>query len=218
MKNRYCIGSKLPETTFRALVRAYFMGKTTEDAARALKVSQGSVKNLYRRLTYRLIDDFQIFEFYRDLLSDCFETGGRRIESLKRCLWQCPGDSGYESLPDRDLCTECPFASEFREVIAEDHAARTMYFERRALAPLTSFNFVSRAAYIFAQRRFFYGPDKERRAQAGQFIAMLKEHPLGSRGGKKQIADRYVNLSGTRPLWYVASLDQEYHLPNHEMM
>lgn len=218
VKNRYCIGSQLPEATFRALARAYFVGEKTEEAARSLKLSQATVKNLYRRITYRLIDDFELFEFHRQLLTDCFETGGRRVETLKRCLWQCPGDKGYGELPDRDICAECPFAAEFRQDMQFDHAALTMFFERRSLAPLTSFSFVNRAAYMFAQKRFLYGPVAERRRQAGQFIKVLKARPLGSTGTKEQIADRYVNLKGVRPLWYVATHNEAYYLPDHEMM
>jgi hypothetical protein len=218
MKNRYCIGSKLPEATFRALVRAYFMGATTDEAARAAKVSQATVKNRYRRITYRLMDDFELFKFHRELLTDCFETDGRRVKTLKRCLWQCPGDKGYGSLIDRDTCAECRFSAEFREDMQDDHAALTMYFSRRALAPLSSFNFVNRAAYIFGQQRFLYGPLEDRRSQAARFVGKLKEIPLGSTGSKEQIADRYVNLKGVRPLWYVASHGEEYFLPDHDMM
>lgn len=219
MKNRYCIGSKLPEDVFRALVRAYFMGKTTEDAARALKVSQGSVKNLYRRLTYRLIDGSTLFDFHYELLRDCFETGGRRVETLKRCLWECPGDKGYDSLEDRDQCAECIFAAEFVEAaIGEENAARLMYYHRRALAPLSSFNFVNRSAYIFAQQYLLYGSTADRRNKAQRFIANLKARPLGSAGTKEQIADRYVSGEGRLPHWYVVSLGAQYYLPNHEMM
>jgi len=218
VKNRYCIGSKLPEARFRAVVRAYFVGEKTDEAARSLKLSQATVKNLYRRITYRLIDDFDDFQFHRDLLTDCFETGGRRVETLKRCLWQCPGDKGYGGLPDRDTCAECPFAAEFREDMQDDHAALTMFFSRRSLAPLTSFSFVNRAAYIFAQKKFLYGPPAERRRQAGYYIKVLKARPLGSMGTKEQIADRYVNLKGVRPLWYVATHNEAYYLPDHDMM
>ncbi len=218
MKNRYCIGSKLPEATFRALMRAYFVGEKTEEAARKLKLSPATVKNLYRRITYRLIDDYQLFEFHRELLTDCFETGGRRVETLKRCLWQCPGDKGYAGLPDREACAACPFASAFREEMQYDHAALTMFFARRSLAPLTSFSFVNRAAYIFAQKRFLYGPVTERRSEAAKFITVLKKEPLGSTGTKEQIADRYVNLKGVRPLWYLATHSKAYYLPDHDMM
>ncbi|MEX5599591.1 hypothetical protein [Pseudophaeobacter sp. C1-32P7] len=218
MKNRYCIGSKLPEATFRALVRAYFTGENTEDAAKTTKTSHATVKNLYRRITYRLIDDLEIFSFHRELLTDCFETGGRRVETLKRCLWQCPGDKGYGDLPDRDTCAECPFAAEFREGMQYDHAALAMFFERRSLAPLSSFSFVNRAAYIFSQHRVFYGSHDARRHDAASFIARLKKRPLGSAGSKEQIADRYVNLRGTRPLWYVTTHGEAYYLPDHDMM
>ncbi|MER3352372.1 MAG: sigma-70 region 4 domain-containing protein [Hoeflea sp. D1-CHI-28] len=218
MKNRYCIGSKLPEPTFRALVRAYFMGKTTEDAARALKVSQGAVKNLYRRLTYRLIDDFPVFEFYRDLLGDCFETGGHRVEALKRCLWQCPGDLHYDSPSDREICDGCPFASRFLAFPDHDESVQTMYFARRSLAPLTSFSFVNRAAYFFAQECLFYGPTERRRRQANRFITTLRARPLGSSGSKSQIADRYVEHRGLRPHWYVVGQGPDYYFPNHDMM
>jgi len=218
MKNRYCIGSKLPEATFRSLVRAYFAGEKTEDAAKSTKTSHATVKNLYRRITYRLIDDLEVFDFYRELLTDCFETGGRRVETLKRCLWQCPGDKGYGELPYRDACADCPFSAEFRDAMQYDHAAMTMYFERRSLAPLNSFSFVNRAAYIFSQERVFRGSPKDRRDYAGYFVKRLKIRPLGSSGSKEQIADRYVNLEGVRPLWYVASHGEEYHLPDHDMM
>lgn len=218
MKNRYCIGSKLPEATFRALVRAYFASEKTESAARSLKLSQATVKNLYRRITYRLIDGREDFAFFRELLTDCFETGGRRVESLKRCLWECPGDKGYGGLPDRDLCAECPFAVEFRDFLEEDHAALTTYFGRRSLAPLSSFSFVNRAAYIYGQERSFRGPPELRRRLAGIFLKNLKAAPLGAAGTKEQIADRYVNLKGVRPLWYVVSHGEEYHLPDHDMM
>ncbi len=218
MKNRYCIGSKLPEATFRGLVRANFMCATTDEAARAAKVSQATVKNLYRRITYRLVDDFELFKYHRELLTDCFETGGRRVETLKRCLWQCPGDKGYGEVIYRDTCAECPFAAEFREEMQNDHSVLTMYFERRGLAPLKSFSFVNRAAYIFGQKRFLYGPKESLRSQAREFIADLKTNPLGGTGTKEQIADRYVNLKGVRPLWYVASRGEEYFLPDHDMM
>lgn len=218
MKNRYCIGAKLPEATFRALVRAYFAGDKTEDAAKSLKLNRATVKNLYRRITYYLIDDLETFSFHRDLLTDCFETGGRRVETLKRCLWQCPGDKGYGELPYRDNCAECPFSAEFRDAMQYDHAALTMYFERRSLAPLKSFSFVNRAAYIFAQNRVFYGSPQDRRRDAASFIAGLKKRPLGSAGSKEQIADEYVNLRGTLPLWYVTTRGETYYLPDHDMM
>lgn len=218
MKNRYCIGSKLSEATFRALVRAYFSGEKTEAAAKSLKLSQATVKNLYRRITYRLIDGRKDFAFFRELLTDCFETGGRRVESLMRCLWECPGDKGYGGLPERDLCSECPFAVEFRDFLNEDHAALTMYFARRSLAPLSSFSFVNRAAYIYGKEHAFRGPPEFHRQLASIFIKNLKAAPLGAAGSKEQIADRYVNLKGVRPLWYVASHGEEYHLPDHDMM
>jgi hypothetical protein len=161
------------------------VGEKTEEAARHLKLSQATVKNLYRRITYRLIDDHNLFEFHRELLTDCFETGGRRVETPKRCLWKCPSDKGYGGLPDRDLCAACPFAVEFRDFLNDDHAALAMYFERRSLAPLTAFSFVNRAAYIFGQMRFLYGPVAERRRQAGQFTAGLKSRPLGSTGTRE---------------------------------
>lgn len=218
MKNRYCIGSKLSEATFRALVRAYFSGEKTEAAAKSLKLSQATVKNLYRRITYRLIDGRKDFAFFRELLTDCFETGGRRVESLMRCLWECPGDKGYGGLPDRDLCSECPFAVEFRDFLNEDHTALTMYFARRSLAPLSSFSFVNRAAYIYGQDRAFFGPPELRRQFAKSFIDNLKIAPLGSFGTKEQIADRYVNLKGVRPLWHVVHHGEEYYLPDHDML
>lgn len=218
VKNRYCIGSKLPEDTFRALVRAYFMGKTTEDAAQALKVSQGSVKNLYRRLTYRLIDDFRMFEFYRELLADCFETGGHRVEALKRCLWLCPGDLRYDAPDGREHCDDCPFATRFRAFPDQDESVQTMYYERRSLAPLNSFSFVNRAAYAFIQRYLVYGSREHRRGQANKFIAKLKARPLGSSGSKSQIAHRYVESSAMKPHWYVVGQGPEYYLPNHDMM
>ncbi len=218
MKNRYCIGSKFSEASFRALVRAYFTGMKTEDAARTLKHSQATVKNLYRRITYRLVDDFELFKFHRELLTDCFETGGRRVETLKRCLWQCPGDKDYGDLIYRDTCAECPFSAEFRAAMDNDHAALTMYFQRRSLAPLTSFSFVNRAAYIFGQQRFLYGPLENRRRQATEFIGNLKAKPLSSKGTKEQIAHRYVNRKGVLPLWYVAAYDDAYYLPDHDMM
>lgn len=218
VRDRYCIGSKLPEATFRALVRAYYTGAKTEEAARSLKLSPATVKNLYRRITYRLIHDYQLFEFHRELLTDCFETGGHRVGTLKRCLWQCPGGKGYADLPDREACAACPFAAAFREEMQYDHAVLTMFFARRSLAPLTSFSFVNRAAYIFAQQRFLYGPVVELRRRAAEFIADLKARPLGSSGTKEQIADRYVNLKGVRPLWYVATHGEAYFLPDHDMM
>ncbi|WP_172332126.1 hypothetical protein [Mangrovicoccus sp. HB161399] len=218
MKNRYCIGSKLSEATFRALVRAYFTGEKTEDAAKSLKLSQASVKNLYRRITYRLIDSSDFFEFHRELLTDCFETGGHQVEKLKKCLWQCPGDKGYGGLPDRTFCMECPFAVEFRDFLRDDHAALTMYFERRSLAPLSSFNFVNRSAYYHVQRHFLWGPKGACLDTARKFIAGLKARPLGSLGSKEQIAYRYVERSGVLPLWYVVSEGNEYHLPDHDMM
>lgn len=176
------------------------------------------MKNLYRRITYRLIDDLQVFKFHRELLTDCFETDGHRVDTLKRCLWKCPGDKGYAGLPDRDFCTECPFAVEFRDFLDHDHAALAMYFERRALAPLTSFNFVNRSAYIYVQRHFLFGDKEHCRRQARWFITKLKGKPLGSAGKKEQIAERYVNLEGTKPLWQVVSEGEEYHLPDHDMM
>ena len=139
------------------------------------QVRQATVKNLYRRITYRLMDDFELFSFHRELLTDCFETGGRRVETLKRCLWQCPGDKGYGDLPDRDICAECPFAAEFRDSMQNDHAALAMYFARRSLAPLTSFSFVNRAAYIFGQQRFLYGPLKNAAARRGVYCRTSKQ-------------------------------------------
>lgn len=218
MKNRYCIGSKLPEATFRALVRDYCAGQKTEEVARSLKLSQATVKNLYRRITYRLINDFEAFDFHHALLTDCFETGGRRVDTLKRCLWRCPGDKGYGGLPDRDTCASCPFAAAFREEIQYEEAVLTMFFARASLAPLAAFSFVNRAAYIFAQQRFLYGSVADRRATAGKLIKRLKARPLGSMGTKEQIADRYVNLKGIRPLWYVTTNCQAYYLPDHDMM
>lgn len=99
-----------------------------------------------------------------------------------------------------------------------DHAALAMFFERRSLAPLSSFSFVNRAAYIFSQHRVFYGSHDARRHDAASFIARLKKRPLGSAGSKEQIADRYVNLRGTRPLWYVTTHGEAYYLPDHDMM
>jgi hypothetical protein len=75
-----------------------------------------------------------------------------------------------------------------------------------------------RAAYIFAQKRFLYGPVTERRREAAKFIMVLKREPLGSTGTKEQIADRYVNLKGVRPLWYLATHSEAYYLPDHDMM
>lgn len=218
MKNRYCIGSKLPEPAFRALVRAYFSGKTTEDAARSAKVSQGTVKNLYRRITYRLIDDFAVFEFHRALLSDCFSSGGERVETLKRCLWRCPGDKGFDLAAERNHCPGCQFAAQFQHFPDEDRAVLVMYSARRSLAPLSAFGFVNRAAYIFAQEYTIYGPPDHRRRQASRFIAALKGRPLGSAGSKEQIADRYVKKIGIKPHWYVTGQGDAYHLPDHDMM